>query len=144
MCKDSHKNSVGQPVFKHLFRQVYQMPIAHFEPVLSVSRKEDVRIELFYAFDSTTVTLFADVMKGVGRNLKGDGKKQGGLIVHLLTDENAGTARFATISETKMHDRKFLSKLSLPPDSMVTMDRAYTKRTESKNKSPTVIQLSLF
>jgi hypothetical protein len=84
-----------------------------------------VRFELFYAFDSTTITLFADVMKGVGRNPKGDGKKKGGLKVHLLTDAHADTAKFATISEAKMHDKKFLSKLSLPSGSMVTMDRAY-------------------
>ena len=107
-----------------LFRQVYQMLIAHFEPVLSVRRREDVHFELFYAFDSTTITLFADVMKGVGRNPKGDGKKKGGLKVHLLTDAHADTAKFATISEAKMHDKKFLSKLSLPSGSMVTMDRA--------------------
>ena len=71
-----------------------------------------MRFELFYAFDSTTITLFVDVMKGVGRNPKGDGKKKGDLNVHLLTDSD--TAKFVTISEAKMHDKKFLSKLSLP------------------------------
>jgi len=109
----------------HIFKQVYQMLIEHFEPILSVSRKEDVKFERFYAFDSTTITLFADVMKGVGRNPKGDGKKKGGLKVHLLTDVHTDSAKFATISEAKMHDKKFLSKLTLPAGSMVTMDRAY-------------------
>jgi hypothetical protein len=61
----------------------------------------------------------------VGRNPKGDGKKKGGLKVHLLTDVHADSAKFATISEAKMHDKKFLSKLSLARGSMVTMDRAY-------------------
>jgi hypothetical protein len=107
------------------FKQVYEMVMAYFEPVLSVSRKEDVKFELFYAFDSTTITLFADVMKGVGRNPKGDGKKKGGLKVHLLTDIHADAAKFATISEAKMHDKKFLAKLRLPAGSVVTMDRAY-------------------
>jgi hypothetical protein len=46
-------------------------------------------------------------MKGVGRNPKGDGKKKGGLKVHLLTDVHADSAKFATISEAKMHDKKF-------------------------------------
>jgi hypothetical protein len=50
-------------------------------------------------------------MKGVGRNPKGDGKKKGGLKVHLLTDIHAGSAKFAIISEAKMHDKKFPSKL---------------------------------
>ena len=39
------------------------------KPLLSVSRKEKISVEKFYAFDSTTITLFSDVMKGVGRNL---------------------------------------------------------------------------
>jgi len=107
------------------FKQVYQMLIEHFQPTLSVSRKEDVKFDSFYAFDSTTITLFTDVMKGVGRNPKGDGKKKGGLKVHLLTDVHTDSAKFARISEAKMHDKKFLSKLSLPAGSMVTMDRAY-------------------
>jgi hypothetical protein len=32
-----------------------------------------VHFEQFYAFDSTTIRLFSEVMKGVGRNPKGDG-----------------------------------------------------------------------
>ncbi|MDR1402159.1 MAG: hypothetical protein LBJ60_00475, partial [Tannerellaceae bacterium] len=43
----------------------------------------------------------------------------------MPTDVHADTAKFATISESKMHDKKFLSKLSLPAGSMVTMDRVY-------------------
>ena len=108
-----------------LFREVYEMLIEHFQPLLSVSRKEDVKFEMFYAFDSTTITLFTDVLKGAGRNPKGDGKKKGGLKVHLLTDVHSDSAKFANISEAKMHDKKFLTKLSLSAGSMITMDRAY-------------------
>ena len=108
-----------------LFREFYFKLIDYFQPLLSVSRVKEVPFEQFYAFDSTTVSLFSQVMKGVGRNPKGDGKKKGGLKVHLLTDVHADSAKFATISEAKMHDKKFLSKLSLNRGSMVTMDRAY-------------------
>jgi hypothetical protein len=55
-------------------------------------------------------------MKGVGRNPKGDGKKKGGLKVHLLTGVHTGSAQFATISEAKMHGKKFLSKITLPAE----------------------------
>jgi hypothetical protein len=107
------------------FKQVYFMLIEYFQSLLSVSRVAGVHFEEFYAFDSTTVTLFSEVMQGVGRNRKNDGKKKGGLKVHLLTDVHADSAKFAAISEAKMHDKKFLSKLSLPQGSMVTFDRAY-------------------
>jgi hypothetical protein len=43
---------------------------------LSVSRKEKINFEKFYAFDSTTIALFSDVIKGVGRNPKGEGRKK--------------------------------------------------------------------
>jgi hypothetical protein len=68
----------------------------------------------FYAFDSTAITLFSDIMKGVGRNPKGEGRKKGGLKVHMMIDVHSDTAKFARISEAKMHDRKFLKYLSLP------------------------------
>lgn len=108
-----------------LFRLYYFVLIEYFKPLLSVSRKEKVSFEKFYAFDSTTISLFSDVMKGVGRNPKGDGKKKGGLKVHMLTDVHADTAVFAKISEAKMHDKKFLQHLNPAKGSMLVFDKAY-------------------
>jgi hypothetical protein len=64
-------------------------------------------------------------MKEVGRNPKGDGKKKGGLKVHMLTDIHADTAVFAKISEAKMHDKKFLRHLNPSKGSMLVLDKAY-------------------
>jgi hypothetical protein len=108
-----------------VFKLYYFALIKYFEPLLSVSRKEKISFEKFYAFDSTTITLFSDVMKGVGRNPKGDGKKKGGLKVHMLTDVHADTAVFAKISEAKMHDKKFLQHLNPSKGSMLVFDKAY-------------------
>lgn len=110
---------------EELFRLYYFDLIAYFRPLLSVSRKENVSFEEFYAFDSTTITLFSQVMKGVGRNPKGDGKKKGGLKVHMLTDVHSETAIFAKISEAKMHDKKFLAHLNPGKGSMLVFDKAY-------------------
>jgi hypothetical protein len=38
-----------------IFKQFYRILIKHFQPLLSVSRKEDVKFKQFYAFDSTTI-----------------------------------------------------------------------------------------
>lgn len=108
-----------------LFKLYYFALIEYFKPLLSVSRKDKISFENFYAFDSTTITLFSDVMKGVGRNPKGDGKKKGGLKVHMLTDVHADTAVFAKISEAKMHDKKFLQHLNPTKGSMLVFDKAY-------------------
>jgi len=107
-----------------LFKLYYFALIAYFMPVLSVSRKEKVSFEEFYASDSTTISLFSNVMKGVGRNPKDDGKKKGGLKVHMLTDVHADTAVFAKISEAKMHDKKFLQHLNPTKGSMLVFDKA--------------------
>ena len=108
-----------------LFKLYYFVLIAYFKPLLAVSRKEKVSFEEFYAFDSTTISLFSDVMKGVGRNPKDDGKKKGGLKVHMLTDVHADTAVFAKISQAKMHDKKFLQHLNPAKGSMLVFDKAY-------------------
>jgi transposase len=108
-----------------LFRDFYLALLKHFEQVLSVSRIADVKFDKFYAFDSTTITLFSQVMQGVGRNRKDDGKKKGGLKVHMLTDIHADSAKFVKISEAKSHDKNFLKDVSLPIGSMVVFDKAY-------------------
>jgi hypothetical protein len=115
---------------EELFRLFYFALTAYFLPLLSVSRKkkyrkEGVSFEEFYAFDSSTISLFSDIMKGVGRNPKDDGKKKGGLKVHMLTDIHADTPQFVKISEAKMHDKNFLQYLILPKGSMVVFDKAY-------------------
>ena len=115
---------------EELFRLFYFVLVAYFSPLLSVSRKktrkkEGISFDDFFAFDSTTLTLFSDIMKGVGRNPIGDGKKKGGLKVHMLTDIHADTPLFARISEAKMHDKNFLQYLNPPAGSMLVFDKAY-------------------
>jgi len=122
------KSTVGDALRdrdNEIFKLYYFALIEYFGPLLSVSRKEKISFEKFYAFDSTTITLFSEVMKGVGRNPKGDGKKKGGLKVHMLTDVHADTAVFAKISEAKMHDKKFLQHLNPSKGSMLVFDKAY-------------------
>jgi hypothetical protein len=108
-----------------LFKYFYFSLLKHFADVLSVSRIENISFDKFYAFDSTTITLFSQVMKGIGRNRKDDGKKKGGLKVHMLTDIHSDCAKFVHISEASRHDKTFLSYLTLPEGSMVVCDKAY-------------------
>jgi hypothetical protein len=75
--------------------------------------------------DSTTIRLFSDLLKRVGRNPIGDGKKKGGLKVHMLIDAAQSVGRFIKITEAKVHDKNFLKELDLISYSMVVFDRAY-------------------
>lgn len=107
-----------------LYRDFYFELMKHFESVLSVSQIKGISFDNFYLFDSTTIRLFSDIIKGVGCNPLHDGKKKGGLKVHMLTDGHSDTAKFATISEAKMYDKNFLDQLHLPVHTMIVLDRA--------------------
>jgi len=108
-----------------LYKDCYFELIKYFTPFLSVSRIRNISFDMFYIFDSTTIRLFSEVMKGVGRNPKNDGKKKGGLKVHMMIDAHSNTAKFVKISEAKLHDKNFLKYLILPPHSMIVFDKAY-------------------
>lgn len=107
------------------FKEVYFMLLEHFKPSLSVSRIDNTSFAKLFIFDSTTISLFSDILKGVGRNPKDDGKKKGGLKVHMMIDAHSDTPEFVKISEAKRHDKTFLKDLSLAPHSMIVFDRAY-------------------
>lgn len=107
------------------FEEFYFLLLDYFKPVLSVSKLDKVSFDKLFIFDSTTIRLFSEVMKGVGRNPKGEGKKKGGLKVHMLIDAHSDTPAFVTISEAKRHDKNFTKYLDLPAHSMIVFDRAY-------------------
>jgi len=107
------------------FQKIYFMLLDHLKPILSVSRIDNVSFSKLFIFDSSTIRLFSDVMKGVGRNPKNEGKKKGGLKVHMMIDAHSDTPKFVKVSEAKLHDKNFLEYLQLPAHSMIVFDRAY-------------------
>jgi hypothetical protein len=58
------------------FKEFYFLLLKHFEPLLSVSRIDKISFDKLFIFDSSTIRLFSQVMKGVGRNPKGEGKRK--------------------------------------------------------------------
>jgi hypothetical protein len=73
-----------------VFERVYYSLVQLYSSVLSDSRIVGLSIKQLYAVDSTTIKLFSDILKGVGRNPKGDGKEKGGVKVHMLIDAKEG------------------------------------------------------
>ncbi len=109
------------------FKNFYFLLLKHFEPLLSVSRIDKISFDKLFIFDSSTIRLFSQVMKGVGRNPKGEGKKKDGLKVHMFIDAHSQTPTFVKISEAKSHDKNFIQYLNLAPHSMIVFDRAYNQ-----------------
>ena len=75
--------------------------------------------------DSTTITLFSNlVFKGVGRNPK-RGKKKGGLKVHAIINGNEGIPCDVQFTSAATHDHFLLCPSKLNRDDIVALDRAY-------------------
>ena len=107
------------------FEDVYFSLVRHYQSFLSDSRTFGLTLKEVLLIDSTTIRLFSDILKGVGRNPEGDGKKKGGLKVHMLIDAVQSVGRFIKITEAKVHDKNFLKELELISHSMVVFDKAY-------------------
>ena len=108
-----------------VFEEIYFAMVKRYQSFLSDSRTFGLTFKEVLLIDSTTIRLFSDILKGVGRNPKGDGKKKGGLKVHMLIDAVQSVGRFIKITAAKVHDKNFLKSIELVPHSMVVFDRAY-------------------
>lgn len=107
--------------FEHLYYQL----VKRYQSFLSDSRTFGLTFKELLIVDSTTIRLFSDILKGVGRNPKNDGRKKGGLKVHMLIDAGQSVAKFVRLTEARVHDKNFLKTLQLVERSMVIFDRAY-------------------
>jgi len=107
------------------FEELYFTLVKHYHSFLSDSRTYGLTFKEVLIIDSTTIRLFSDILKGVGRNPKGDGKKKGGMKVHMLIDAVQSVGRFIKMTAAKVNDQKFLKSLDLISDSMIVFDKAY-------------------
>ena len=107
------------------FEDLYFSLVKHYQSFLSDSRTFGLTFKEVLIIDSTTIRLFSDVLKGVGRNPKGDGRKKGGMKVHMLIDAVQSVGRFIKMTAAKVNDQKFLKSLELISDSMIVFDKAY-------------------
>lgn len=80
--------------------------------------------KLLYMMDSTTITLFDNILKGVGRHPK-SGKKKGGMKVHTLMKYHVGVPMVVQLTSAAKHDHYLLKEVHLPKDSTLAIDRAY-------------------
>jgi len=107
------------------FEDLYFTLVKHYQSFLSDSRTFGLTFKEVLIIDSTTIRLFSDILKGVGRNPKGDGRKKGGMKVHMLIDAVQSVGRFIKMTAAKVNDQKFLKSLELISDSMIVFDKAY-------------------
>jgi hypothetical protein len=104
--------------FQSIYHQLYQ----HFFNSLPDSRSS---VKKLFIIDSTTISLFANIMQGAG-TAKSNGRKKGGVKAHTMIDAEHNLPCFTLLTEAKHHDLVFLQALQVPDNSLVVFDRAYT------------------
>lgn len=105
------------------FEAVYKSLYEKFGRFLPDSRDYEWAQKL-YVMDSTTISLFSNVLKGAGRNPK-IGRKNGGIKSHTIMKALTGVPEFIRHTAARVHDHVMLSMVKLPKDSFIAFDRAY-------------------
>jgi len=108
-----------------VFETIYFALIRQYHSFISDSRLKGLSIRNLKIIDSTTIRLFSDILRGVGRNPLDGSRKKGGIKVHAMMDAFSGVAEFVRMTAAKVHDRKFLYHLKLLPNSWLVFDKAY-------------------
>ena len=111
-------------IFESIYRQLY----GTYRPVLSSdsrSRKEPAWMKRLRIIDSTTITLFSNlIFKGVGRHPK-CGRKKGGIKVHTVIHANEGVPSDIRFTSAATNDSFMLKPSTLSKGEIMAMDRAY-------------------
>lgn len=109
------------------FATVYSMLLEQYGAFLADSRQQKERKEweqLLFMMDSTTISLFDNILRGVGRHPK-SGKKKGGLKVHTVMRYVVGVPMVVQLTSAAKHDHYLLKEVHLPQNATLAMDRAY-------------------
>ena len=107
------------------FEQIYQSVYDEHRLLLADTRLTEKEMKRLYIMDSTTIQLFQEILKGVGRTPL-TGKKKGGIKVHTIIKADENVPFLIRFSEAIKHDRNFLDEvLKIPIGSIITFDRGY-------------------
>lgn len=124
MVKRSTLSEANNRRESEFFSRIYFMLFEQYKGVLADSRSDKAWEKLLHIMDSTTITLFSNVLKGAGRNPK-HGKKKGGIKVHTVIKASEGIPCMVHYTSAATHDHVMLKKIKLSNGTFLAMDRAY-------------------
>ncbi|MFD2037599.1 DUF4372 domain-containing protein [Belliella marina] len=124
-----------------VFALLYSRLFRHYKRVLQGNWLEiggEVDPILVEVFDSTTVTLFKNILKGAGRNPL-EGNKKGGAKVFAQLNLVEGVPNFICIRSAATNENMFLKVMELPERGIAVLDKGYNRyscfeRWDSSNR----------
>lgn len=114
----------SEKFFEDVYRDLYE---SNKSKLSSDSRRNGTEswIKALRIIDSTTITLFSNmIFKGVGRHPK-TGKKKGGIKVHSVIHANEGVPCDVRFTSAATNDSFMLAPSHYNHDEIVALDRAY-------------------
>lgn len=109
-------SEVFEAIYFHLFNKL--------SPSLSDSRNSKLPMNKLYIADSTTISLFQEILKNAGRT-PANGKRKGGMKVHTLIRADQDIPCLVRMTSAASHDVGFIKKLKLPKGSIIVFDKGY-------------------
>ena len=116
---DANKNRSSK-----VFAAIYQSIYNRYRHFLSDSDTKKLPVEDLKIVDSSTISLFSDIIKGVGRNPI-NGKKKGGIKMHTMINAKEDVPYLVRFTSAATHDHTFLKELNLKKGSFVVFDKGY-------------------
>ena len=107
-----------------VFEQIYYDLLAHYKPSLSDSRFRERFGKELSIIDSTTIFLFKDILKCVGRKPI-NGKNKGGIKVHLQIRADYNLPTLVKFTDATVHDSNFIQHVSFNQDTIYCFDKGY-------------------
>ena len=107
-----------------VFEDIYNKLLRGYSSVLSDSRILDVLKKQVKIVDSTTISLFKDILSCVGRKAK-DGKSKGGIKVNTVINADEKVPNLVWFSPATTQDHNFLKKLKCDDNTIYVFDKGY-------------------
>lgn len=107
-----------------VFQDIYYALYNQYRADISDSRKIyewENKVEII---DSSTISLFKDILSCVGREPL-NGKRKGGIKVHTQINLQENVPKLIWFSAATTHDKQFLKKLELERGKIAVFDRGY-------------------
>jgi len=107
-----------------VFGFIYHKLLKKYSGFISDSRIKNVINKQIEIFDSTTISLFKDIMKCVGRKPK-NGKRKGGLKVHTVINVDETVPKMVWFTHAATNDHILLNKLKMDSNTIYVFDKGY-------------------
>ncbi|HTO14416.1 MAG TPA: IS4 family transposase [Edaphocola sp.] len=109
---------------EEVFAEIYNSLLNKYGNVLSDSRIEEIIKKQVKIIDSSTISLFKEILSCVGRKAK-TGKSKGGIKMHTVINADEVVPSVVWFSKAATHDHQFLAKLPCNEDTIYVFDKGY-------------------